>query len=309
MRSYCVSLRTPVRSGRGATSTVYVVDGFLIDWLCCRAASASQQLQLQRQQSYWCYWAAVGYNPIYTWHEARLEQITPNPIRWKGAQLTEPLTFTWLQFFFAGLLPGGGWGNNVKITINDLDFSRHWTVSWVQSCESYLLLFMRSSLSPPLPDSLTHPLCLFILLPFSFFFLPTISSSFPSLFLLCYTVEQLKSFLYPTYHSLVPINSIYVCLNHKVREVHAWATVPERAPTSTCETCTRLSPTHKHAFDLIHLLRNIIRISSSQMTQAARDGDYTWLWSVGGGLHSTKKLAGSPPKQNRFKVSEKISSQ
>lgn len=172
VRSYCVSLRTPVRSGRGATSTVYVVDGFLIDWLCCRAASASQQLQLQRQQSYWCYWAAVKYNPIYTWHEARLEQITPNPIRWKGAQLTEPLTFTWLQFFFAGLLPGGGWGNNVKITINDLDFSRHWTVSWVQSCESYLLLFMRSSLSPPLPDSLTHPLCLFILLPFSFLFSP-----------------------------------------------------------------------------------------------------------------------------------------
>lgn len=75
-----------------ASSTVYVVDGFLIDWLCCRIASASQQQQ-QQQQSYWCYWAAVRYNPIYTWHEARLEQITPNPIRWKGAQLTEPVTF------------------------------------------------------------------------------------------------------------------------------------------------------------------------------------------------------------------------
>lgn len=79
-----------------ATSTVYVVDGFLIDWLCCCTASASQQQQ--QQQSYWYYWAAVRYNPIYAWHKARLEQITPNPIRWKGAQLTEPVTFTWMHF-------------------------------------------------------------------------------------------------------------------------------------------------------------------------------------------------------------------
>lgn len=135
---------------------------------------------------------------------------------------------------------------------------------------------MRSSFSPPLPDSLTHPLCLFILLPF-FFFSPhhLLPFSFPVL--LCYTVERLKSFLYPTHHSLVTINSIYVCLNHKVHKVHAWATVPVRASTSTYKTRTRLPPTHKHAFDLIHLLRNIIRISSSQMTHTARDRDYTWL--------------------------------
>lgn len=115
-----------------ASSTVYVVDGFLIDWLCCRTASASQHQQRRQQQSYWCYWAAVRYNPIYTWHEARLEQITPNPIRWKGAQLTEPVTFMYVHVWLCDCvcvfihmcacvctLVGG----NIKITISDLQFS------------------------------------------------------------------------------------------------------------------------------------------------------------------------------------------
>lgn len=92
-------LKDSSREQPEASSTVYVVDGFLIDWLCCRIASVSQQQQQQQQQSYWCYWAAVRYNPIYTWHEARLEQITPNPIRWKD-QLTRPVTFTCSAYVF-----------------------------------------------------------------------------------------------------------------------------------------------------------------------------------------------------------------
>lgn len=131
LRSHCASWRTPQQPE--ASSTVYVLDGFLIDWLCCRIASASQQQQ-QQQQSYWCYWAAVRYNPIYTWHEARLEQITPNPIRWKGAQLTESFmcacVCVCIHMYVCVCTLVGGY---IKITINDLHFSPHWNSSLVQS--------------------------------------------------------------------------------------------------------------------------------------------------------------------------------
>lgn len=144
------------------------------------------------------------------------------------------------------------------------------------------LLSLFSSTPPPLlplPDSLTRPLCLFILPSFSFFF-PTLLP-LPSLFSLCYTVERWKSFLYPTHHSPVTINSIYVCLNRRVCEEHghrpracthlsARTHAYERARISHPPTHTH---TNRHTSDLIHLLHNIIRISSSEMTHTARDRD------------------------------------
>lgn len=45
-----------------ASGMVYAVDGFPIDWLRCRTASAS--LHQQQRQSYRCYWTAARYNPI-----------------------------------------------------------------------------------------------------------------------------------------------------------------------------------------------------------------------------------------------------
>lgn len=177
------------------------MDGFVIDWLCCRIASAPQR---QQQQSYWCYWAAVRYNPIYTWHKARLGQITPNPIRWRGAQHTELLTLRVrldvpVRVCVCAFMPmctcvctivgevrvlGG-----IKITTNDLHFSLHWNTSSVSN-DCYLLspspltLLMYSSFSPPF-TGLTHSPTLSLYL--AVFFPPSLLP-LPSLLSLCYTV-------------------------------------------------------------------------------------------------------------------------
>lgn len=161
------------------------------------------------------------------------------------------------------------WGVDIKITINDLHFFPLTEIP-------HLFSVMNSSFSPPLPDLPTLSLYCGVFVLFLFFPL-----SSQSLFLLCYTVEQWKSFLYPTHHSLVTINSIYVCLNQRVREQYGHH---PRAPvaththtcTHTCEPVRMCRPhTHTctHTSEIIHLLHNIIRISSSKMTHAARDRD------------------------------------
>lgn len=68
------------------------------------------------------------------------------------------------------------WGGDIKITINDLQFSPQWNTSSVQVMtitSSLPLLLLFTSTPPPsllpLPDSLTRPLCLFILPSFLFF--------------------------------------------------------------------------------------------------------------------------------------------
>ncbi len=123
----------------------------------------------------------------------------------------------------------------------------------------------------PLLDSLSRPLCLFIL-PSFFSLLPL-----PSLFSLCYTVERWKSFLYPTHHSPVTINSIYVCLNRRGCEEHGHRSTARTAVHAHMHMNVHVFPTHphthRHTSDLIHLLHNIIRISSFEMTHTARDRD------------------------------------
>lgn len=90
----------------------------------------------------------------------------------------------------------------------------------VQSNDCYLLspspltFLIYSSFSPPFTGlTLSPTLSLYL----AVFFFPTLLP-LPSLFSLCYTVERWKSFLYPTHHSPVTINSIYVCLNRRVCE-------------------------------------------------------------------------------------------
>lgn len=86
----------------------------------------------------------------------------------------------------------------------------------ISSRLTFLICSSSSSFSPPF-TGLTHlpTLSLYLLV----FFL-SLSSPLPSLLSLCYTVEQWKSFLYPTHHRPVTINSIYVCLNWKACEEH-----------------------------------------------------------------------------------------
>lgn len=99
----------------------------------------------------------------------------------------------------------------------------------------------------------------------------------PSLFSLCYTVERWKSFLYPTHHSPVTINSIYVCLNRRVCEEHGYRSTARTSVHAHMHINVHVFPTHphthRHTSDLIHLLHNIIRISSFEMTHTARDRD------------------------------------
>lgn len=116
---------------------------------------------------------------------------------------------------------------------NDLDFSPHSAASPAQSglasswCHNFY--FASSFLLPYRTHSHSSSLSCCLSLP-----LP--SPSLPSLFLLCYTVERWKSFLYPTHHSLVTINSIYVFLNHRFCE----------AP-STCMNLLEHTIAYEHA--------------------------------------------------------------
>lgn len=128
-------------------------------------------------------------------------------------------------------LVGGGqyWDNNQWPS-----FLPSLKTSSVRSNDCYLLapslltFPIYSSYSPPL-TGLTHsPTPSFYLAVFFPTLLPL-----PSLFLVCCTVERWKSFLYPTHHSPVTINSIYVCLNQRHMAL---------------STCTYLHEhTHEHA--------------------------------------------------------------
>lgn len=132
------------------------------------------------------------------------------------------------------------WGVDIKITINDLHFFPLTEIP-------HLFSVMNSSFSPPLPDLPTLSLYCGVFVLFLFF---PLSSQL--LFLLCYTVEQWKSFLYPTHHSLVTINSIYVCLNQRVREQyghHPRAPVATRTHTHAhirMNPCACAAHTHTH---------------------------------------------------------------
>lgn len=123
------------------------------------------------------------------------------------------------------------------------------------------LLSLFSSTPPlllPLPDSLTRPLCLFILPSFFPTLLPL-----PSLFSLCYTVERWKSFLYPTHHSPVTINSIYVCLNQRVCEQHGHCPRAHTSAHAHIHINMHVFPTHPHTrtHTHTHLISSIFSIT------------------------------------------------
>lgn len=153
-------------------------------------------------------------------------------------------------------------GGNIKITINDLQFSPHWNTSSVQSNDYNLLspspltfLIYSSSSSPPF-TGLTHSptLSLYLAVFFSLSLLPL-----PSLFSLCYTVEQWKSFLYPTHHSPVTINSIYVCLNRRACEEHGHRPCACTSARAHMRTNMHVFPTHTHTGT--HLISSIFSIT------------------------------------------------
>lgn len=175
----------------------------------------------------------------------------PNLIRWNGAWLTEPVTFVhgfcwtvdacvFLIHMCANIyIPVGG---------NHLD-GNQWP-SFLPLAEIFNELKEMPVTFAPLPFSSfyrtnSRPLRLFIVSLFSSPLLPL-----PSLFSLCYTVERWKSFLYPTHHRPVTINSIYVCLNWKVCKEHAHHPLV-RACTHThrhgqCIVCVNVFPAHTH---------------------------------------------------------------
>lgn len=102
----------------------------------------------------------------------------------------------------------------------------------------------------------SHPLRIFIVS-----FCSSLLYPLPSLFSLSYTMEQWKSFLYPTHHKPVTINSIYVCLNWKVCKEHAHHPLV-RAHTRTVRrkrACTYFPPTHTHRHT--HLISSIFSIT------------------------------------------------
>lgn len=164
---------------------------------------------------------------------------------------------------------------NIKITINDLHFSPRWNTSSVQSNDCYLLFsssftfFLCSSLSPPF-TGLTHSPTLSLYLAI---FFPLSSSC-----LLCFRSATLwnggKAFYIP--HITAQLQSIAFMSAWIGGFVRNMGTIHVHTPARACSLHSHThipTYTHRHTSDPIHLLHNIIRISSSEMTHTAWDRD------------------------------------
>lgn len=157
-----------------------------------------------------------------------------------------------------------------------------WNTSSVQSNDYYLLspspftFLIYSSSSPPF-TGLTHSPTPSLYLAVSFFFFLLSSPC-----LLCFRSATLwnggKAFYIP--HITAQLQSIAFMsawiggFARNMGIVHVNA--PPRTPMNmhVFPTHTHIHKhTHRHTSDLIHLLHNIIRISSSEMTHTARDRD------------------------------------
>lgn len=122
----------------------------------------------------------------------------------------------------------------------------------------------------PLPDSLTRPLCLFILLSFS----PPLSSPCLLCFRSATQCNRGKAFYIP--HITAQLQSIAFmsawiggfAKNMNIVQVCVPLCTHTHTREHLCISHTR-PHTHMHTSDPIHLLHNIIRISRSVMTHTA----------------------------------------